>query len=55
MFGVVVLVLWQGLHLAFLDDYERPESTYGNNSNPDLHVLIVKVIVSPKVVNLTVL
>lgn len=25
-----------GLHLAFLDDDERPESTYGNNSNPDL-------------------
>ena len=25
-----------GLHLAYLDDDERPESTYGNNSNPDL-------------------
>tara|TARA_Y100000590_G_C15716259_1_gene1012002 strand:- start:1039 stop:2178 length:1140 start_codon:yes stop_codon:yes gene_type:complete len=25
-----------GLHLAYSDDDERPESTYGNNSDPDL-------------------
>ena len=25
-----------GLHLAYCDENERPESTYGNNNNPDL-------------------
>ena len=40
-----------GLHLAFLDDDERPESTFGSNTDQDLGVLIAKVIILFKMEN----